>query len=126
MSRPSVSDFVPPQLPTSVVYNGRQALDYVEKDQPDVMVLDLMMLGIDGLEVLTRIKQTHPNIEVIILTGRGSEREEQMAAKLGAFAFLKKPVNIEILAQVLRAAYQKVNEANRAVKELDRLITTGK
>ncbi len=79
------------QLPTSVVCNSRQALDYVEKDQPDVMVLDLMMSGIDGIEVLTRIKQTHPNIEVILLTGRGSEREEQMAAKLGAFAFLKSP-----------------------------------
>ena len=113
------------QLPTSVVYNGRQALDYVEKDQPDVMVLDLMMPGIDGIEVLRRIKQTHPNVEVIILSGHGSEREEQMAANLGAFAFLRKPVNIEILAQVMRAAYQKGNEANRAVKELDRLVTTG-
>jgi len=101
-------------LVSSVVYDGQQALDYVEKDQPDVMVLDLAMPGIGGIEVLRRLKQTHPGIEVIILTGHGSEREEQLAAELGAFAYLQKPVNIEALAEVMRNAYRKVNEAKAA------------
>lgn len=97
-------------LDSSVVYNGQQALDYVESDQPDVVVVDLMMPGIGGIEVLRRIKKTHPNIEVIVLTGHGSEQEERLAAELGAFAYLQKPVNIDILARTMREAYQKVNE----------------
>jgi CheY-like chemotaxis protein len=102
------------QLPSTVVHDGQEALDYIEKDQPDVMVLDLMMPGIGGIEVLRRLKQSHPNIEVIILTGHGSEQEEQLAADLGAFAYLQKPVNIEHLAEVMRNAYRKVNEAKAA------------
>lgn len=102
------------RLPASVVYDGQQALDHVERDQPDVMVLDLMMPGIGGIEVLRRLKQTHPNIEVIILTGHGSEHEQQLAADLGAFAYLEKPVNIDVLAEVMRDAYKKVNEAKTA------------
>ncbi|MFH0766241.1 MAG: response regulator, partial [Calditrichota bacterium] len=95
----------------SVVYDGEEALNYVAKDEPDVMVLDLKMPGIDGIEVLRRIKQTNPLIEVIILTGHGSEREEQLAAELGAFAYLHKPVDVDALAQVMRAAYAKVETA---------------
>ena len=94
-----------------MAYGGEEAIDLVDKDQPDVMVLDLMMPGIGGIETLRRIKRTHPNIEVIILTGHGSENEEQLAAELGAFAYLQKPVNIDRLAQVMRDAYRKVNEA---------------
>jgi len=95
---------------SAVVYDGARALESVESDQPDVVVLDLMMPGIDGLETLKRLKKSHPKIEVIILTGHGSEKEEQNAAELGAFAYLQKPVNIELLARTMREAYQKVGE----------------
>lgn len=100
-------------LESSVVYDGEQALDFVKNDEPEVMVLDLKMPGIDGIEVLRRVKREHPNVEVIILTGHGSEREETLAAELGAFAYLHKPVNIDILAQTMKEAYKKVNEAKR-------------
>jgi CheY-like chemotaxis protein len=103
-------------LESTVVYDGEQALEFVEKDQPDVMVLDLMMPGIGGIEVLRRLKRTHPNIEVIILTGHGSEHEERLAADLGAFAYLQKPVNIDVLAEAMRDAYRKVNEAKAALQ----------
>jgi DNA-binding response OmpR family regulator len=73
-----------------------------------------MMPGIGGIEVLTRLKQSNPQIEVVVLTGHGSEREEQLAADLGAFAYLTKPVNIEVLAEVMRDAYRKVNQAKTA------------
>jgi two-component system response regulator CpxR len=106
-------------MESTVVYDGEQALEFVEQDQPDVMVLDLMMPGIGGIEVLRRLKRTHRNIEVIILTGHGSEQEEQLAADLGAFAYLQKPVNIEVLAQVMREAYQKVNEARGESRKED-------
>lgn len=98
-------------LPSEVLYDGKSALELVKDDQPDVMVLDLMMPGIGGIEVLRDIKRTHPNIEVVILTGHGSEQEEKLAADLGAFAYLQKPVDIEVLSKTLREAYEKVNES---------------
>jgi len=96
-------------IESSVVYDGEQAIDFVQKDEPNVMVLDLMMPGIDGLEVLRRVKRDHPQIEVIILTGHGSEKEERTAEELGAFAYLHKPVDIDLLARTMNEAYQKIN-----------------
>jgi two-component system response regulator CpxR len=98
------------RLDSEVVYDGEQALAVLESEPPDVMVLDLKMPGIDGIEVLRRVKQSHPQIEVIILTGHGSDREERLASDLGAFAYLKKPVNIDVLAQTMRDAYRKIGK----------------
>ncbi|MFH1844840.1 MAG: response regulator [bacterium] len=100
-------------LPSEVVYDGEQALSALEKDPPEVMVLDLKMPGIDGLEVLRRVKRDHPDIEVIILTGHGSERECITALQLGAFAYLKKPVDIDVLAQTMKDAYRKIGKPER-------------
>ncbi|MFZ5979043.1 MAG: response regulator [Candidatus Zixiibacteriota bacterium] len=96
-------------IESSVVYDGEQAIDFVSKDEPNVMVLDLMMPGIDGLEVLRRVKRDHPQVEVIILTGHGSEKEEKTAEELGAFAYLHKPVDIDLLARTMNEAYRKIN-----------------
>jgi two-component system response regulator CpxR len=98
------------QLDSEVVYDGEQALAVLASEPPEVMVLDLKMPGIDGIEVLRRVKQSHPQVEVIILTGHGSEREEKLAFELGAFAYLKKPVNIDVLAQTMRDAYRKLGK----------------
>ncbi len=94
-------------LDSAVVYDGEEALSLVATDEPEVMVLDLRMPGIDGLEVLRRVKRDHPKVEVIILTGHGSEREEEIARGLGAFAYLHKPVDLDLLAKVMREAYRK-------------------
>lgn len=112
-------------IESSVVYDGEQALDFVQKDEPDVMVLDLMMPGIDGIEVLRRVKKEHPQIEVIILTGHGSKREEEQAEDLGAFAYLRKPVNIDLLARVMNEAYQKINRSKTGTKN-DRAVDDAK
>jgi len=93
-----------------IAYDGEEALSRVASDEPEVMVLDLKMPGIDGLEVLRRVKREHPNVEVIILTGHGSEKEEALALELGAFAYLKKPVNIELLTKTMKEAYQRIGE----------------
>jgi two-component system response regulator CpxR len=95
-------------LPAEIVYDGEQALACVENEPPEVMVLDLKMPGIDGIEVLRQVKQTHPEVEVIILTGHGSEREEQLARELGAFAYLRKPVDVDVLTRTMQAAYRKL------------------
>jgi len=98
-------------LDSAVVYDGEEALSFIEQDEPEVMVLDLKMPGIDGIEVLRRVKRDHPKIEVIILTGHGSEREERLARELGVFAYLQKPIDIDVLSQVMKDAYRKIEQS---------------
>jgi DNA-binding NtrC family response regulator len=90
-----------------VALSGEEALQMVEEDAPDVMVLDLRMPGINGMEVLERVKQEHPHVQVIILTGHGSEREEQEARRLGAFDYLQKPADTSQLLTTVRSAWSK-------------------
>ena len=91
-------------LGSNVALNGEEALSVLEDDLPDVMVLDLKMPGIGGLEVLEAVKSRYPDVQVIILTGHGSEKDEAIALRLGAFAYLKKPVDIQdLMAEVRRA-----------------------
>lgn len=107
-------------LESAVVYDGEEALSFIEGDQPEVMVLDLKMPGIDGIEVLRRVKKDHPETEVIILTGHGSEREEKLAAELGAFAYLQKPVDIDKLSATMKAAYKKIRQGKAESDKPDR------
>jgi YesN/AraC family two-component response regulator len=93
---------------STVAYDGESALAMVQEEEPEVMILDLKMPGIDGIEVLRRVKATRPDIEVIILTGHGSEVDRQTCMSLGAFAYLQKPVNIEELSETLKKANEKV------------------
>ena len=101
----------------TIAYDGEQALDAVAGDEPEVMVLDLKMPGIDGIEVLRRVKREHPRTEVIILTGHGSEAEERIAHELGAFAYLRKPVDIEVLTRTMKAAYRKVADHDQVTSD---------
>lgn len=98
-------------MEAAVAYNGEEALTFVDTEEPEVMVLDLKMPGIDGIEVLRRVKKEHLNVEVIILTGHGTEREEALAKELGAFAYLEKPVDIDVLARTMKEAYRKMYKA---------------
>jgi CheY-like chemotaxis protein len=93
---------------SAVVYDGESALNLVRDDEPEVMILDLKMPGIDGIEVLRRVKSEHPDIEVIILTGHGSEADRKVCMELGAFAYLHKPVDIDVLSETLKAANEKI------------------
>ena len=100
------------EQPSEVALNGEQALKRVDENLPDVMVLDLKMPGMDGLEVLRRVKETFPEVQVIILTGRGSEQDEKEARRLGAFEYLRKPIEIESLMKHIRRAYKSKIEAS--------------
>ena len=84
-------------LDATIARDGEEALSAVEKEEPDVIVLDVKMPGIDGIEVLRRVKEAYPNVEVIILTGHGSERDEEAARRLGAFDYVKKPADLDTL-----------------------------
>jgi DNA-binding NtrC family response regulator len=87
-----------------VALSGAQALAMVEEEQPDVMVLDLRMPGMDGMEVLRRVKREHPEVEVVVLTGHGSVQDEAEARRLGAFDYLQKPVDMAVLMETVRKA----------------------
>ena len=94
------------ELGSQVALNGEEALKIVEDEVPDVMVLDLKMPGIDGMEVLRRIKKAYPEVQVIMLTGHGSEKDEKEARNIGAYDYLQKPVNLEAIVQSIKKAYK--------------------
>jgi DNA-binding response OmpR family regulator len=98
---------------TAVAYDGESALSLIAADEPEVMILDLMMPGIDGIEVLRQVKRTRPAVEVIILTGHGSESDRETCMQLGAFAYLHKPVDIEVLSQTLKDANARIQQKRR-------------
>ncbi len=98
------------EVESAVVYDGQSALDLAKEDEPDVMILDLRMPGIDGVDVLRRVKQTHPAIEVIVLTSQGSETDKRICFELGAFAFLSKSVDIDELSETIKAANEKIRQ----------------
>lgn len=95
---------------STVVFDGESALNMLQDDEPEVMILDQKMPGIDGIEVLRRVKESNPAIEVIILTGHGSEEDRDTCMKLGAFAYLHKPVEFNVLSDTLKAAYEKIHK----------------
>jgi DNA-binding NtrC family response regulator len=74
------------------------------------------MPGIDGIEVLRKVKASRPDIEVIILTGHGSEADRKVCMDLGAFAYLHKPVNIDELSDTLKQANEKVQKKKQAAE----------
>jgi two-component system response regulator CpxR len=101
------------ELDSAVVYDGESALELARDDEPDVMILDLRMPDIDGIEVLKRVKNTHPAIEVIVLTGQGSEEDRRVCMDLGAFAFLSKTVDIDELSRTIKAAREKIQRERK-------------
>ncbi|MGD9384168.1 MAG: response regulator [Desulfobacterales bacterium] len=93
-------------LQARAALNGEAALRMIETDTPEIVILDVLMPGLGGLEVLRRIKAQHPQIPVILLTGRGSENEGIKGMELGAFDYLMKPLNIEELIKKMQEAIQ--------------------
>lgn len=98
-----------------VAYDGPTALEAVTQPT-DVIVLDLRMPGMDGFEVLRSVKKSNPQVQVIILTGHGGDAEEQTAYRMGAYNFLRKPMDIDELLNSIRMAYRdKLENAMVAV-----------
>ncbi len=100
--------------------NGLEALELVEREDFDVVVLDMMMPGIDGLETLKRMLQLDENLQVIMLTGHATVQNGVEAMKLGAKDFLEKPVNIEKLLEMIKEA--KINRMVIIQKQSEELV----
>jgi len=89
-----------------IATDGEEALQMIEDDPPQVVVLDVLMPGLGGLEVLKKIKSSKPEIAVILLTGQGSTKEGIEGMKLGAFDYLIKPLKIDDLIAKMQEAVQ--------------------
>ena len=92
---------------TTTVSSGMAALKAIEKDPPDVLLLDLKMPDLNGLEVLAKVKEDFPSIEVIILTGHGSFEAGKEGMDQGAFDYIMKPVDLSQLITKIEEAYLK-------------------
>jgi DNA-binding NtrC family response regulator len=89
----------------STAYSGAEAIRAVRDRDFDVAVVDLKMEDMDGIELLKILKQMLPTLQVIMLTGHGSERAARNGISLGAFDYLLKPIDLEaLLERVLAAA----------------------
>jgi len=94
-------------LKVHTVTSGDQAVAKAEHEVFDLIVLDLAMPGMDGIETLKQIKAKQPNAEIIILTGQGTIKTSIEAMKLGAEDFMEKPVNIHQLLDKISEAKDK-------------------
>jgi DNA-binding NtrC family response regulator len=91
-------------------YDGEEALSMLKKEEPDVMVLDLRMPGMQGMDVLRETKKAYPLVQVIVLTGHGTDKDAEEARRLGGFDFLNKPADIDHLERKIRKACQEKRE----------------
>ena len=104
--------------------SGEECLDILSRKPMDVIVLDVKMPGMNGLETLRRIKEKYERTEVILLTGHANTEDGVEGIKLKAFDYLSKPIELEHLAEKIRQAYQKIlreEEKKREAEFRDRM-----
>ena len=87
--------------------SGTEAIKAVENELPDLVFLDVKMPGMDGLEVLDRLKQNSPATQVVIISGHGNVQTAVQATKLGAFDFIEKPLETERVLLAVRNAVER-------------------
>ena len=108
------------KLRVAAAFSGQEALDTLEASGPakiDVVILDVKMPGMDGLETLARIKEEHPLIEVIMLTGHATVESAIDGMKKGAYDYLMKPCDMDVLIDKLDGAAAKKREHEDKILE---------
>ena len=99
--------------------NGYEGLKIVEERSPDLVLLDIWMPGIDGIETLKEIKKNYPTIPVIIITGHGTIETAVKATKLGAYDLIEKPLSIDKVIVTINNAlnFRRLEEENRYLRK---------
>jgi two-component system nitrogen regulation response regulator NtrX len=102
--------------------SGNQALEKIEEVIPDLVLLDIWMPGMDGIETLASIKEAYPNLQVVMMSGHGSIETAVKATKEGAYDFIEKPLSLEKLLLSVNNAldYYRLEEEISLLKEKDR------
>ncbi|MBW2693750.1 MAG: response regulator, partial [Deltaproteobacteria bacterium] len=101
----------------TAVADGEEALKNLETTQPDLITLDVVLPGMDGLQTLEKLKQRLPDVPVVMLSGHGQARNIVEAMRRGASDFLRKPFEVE----ELELAFQKALEKRALKQEVERL-----
>jgi len=98
--------------------NGYEALKIIDSESPDLVLLDIWMPGIDGIETLKEIKKENPFIQVIIITGHGTVETAVTATKNGAFDLIEKPLSIDKIIVAINNAlnFRRLEEENRYLR----------
>jgi two-component system, OmpR family, response regulator len=86
---------------------GAEALRLIAARPFDVVVLDVKMPGLGGFEVIRRVKTDHPELQVVLLSGHGSAENVEEGMRLGAFDYLQKPIDIDVLLGIVRDASRR-------------------
>ncbi len=94
--------------------DGLDALEKIQSDPPDLLILDIWLPGMDGIEVLKSVKTFHPEIEVLIISGHGTIDTAVQATKLGAFDFIEKPFSLEHITQSVKSALHQKKQSTVA------------
>jgi DNA-binding NtrC family response regulator len=110
----------------SGVGSGEEALAWLQQHPADVVVLDVRMRGLDGIQTLRAIKRDHPMLEVILLTGHANLEIAKEGMQLGAFDYLMKPIDIDELLYKLEDAYQKKTIQQHKIKNIEEVIGSRK
>ncbi len=113
-------------LDVSSAFNGQEALDILEKSRSiEVVILDVKMPGMDGLETLQKIRKKYPLVEVVMLTGHATVESAIDGMKLGAFDYLMKPCEMDILiSKVGEAAKKKRSHEEKIIEARIKEITS--
>ena len=103
----------------SIAYSGQEGLDTLVNTPIDVVILDIKMPGMDGIETLKEIKIQFPLVEVIMLTGHGSTETAVEGMKLGAFDYLMKPADFGDLSTKLEGARKRKDEQEERIRKAE-------
>ena len=98
---------------------GEECLDIIEEELPSLVLLDIWLPGIDGVETLKRIKSKYPQIQVIMISGHGTVESAVVTTKLGAFDFIEKPLSLDKIVLVIDHALDiiRLEEENKLLKD---------
>jgi len=114
------------QLNAVGVNSGQEALAYLKDHSVDIVVMDVRMPGMDGIETLRKIKKSTPLLEVIMLTGHACLEIAREGMEVGAFDYLMKPIDIDELLYKLQDAYKKKSIQMEKIKHLEEVMISGK
>src|SRR5262249_17493489 len=106
--------FAPPEIDLTTAASGEEALRIIPNLKPDLVLMDMRMGGINGLETLRRLRQTDARLPVIMMTAYGTTQAAIEAMKLGAYDYLLKPFDVPKLKQIVFEALQ----AARAMRQV--------
>jgi DNA-binding NtrC family response regulator len=107
------------------VGSGEEALDHLNRNQVDVVVLDVRMQGMDGIETLREMKRRYPLVEVIMLTGHAAMEVAIEGMEIGAFDYLMKPVDIDSLLYKIEDAHKKKSIQETKIKKASEELRSG-